>query len=255
MQTLAHYFETGQICNVTSKSDDNRYYCAVNILGKSYAGLLDSGATSSVVSKSFYAVLQSLGFIAEEIPEINLTTADGTPHGINKALYLPMEFANKYNVVKFYVMNNIKHELLLGINFFDAFQLSINVNSDMQSKLKLGKREEINSMAIVENPVISREELKDNQKQELDQIITEITNLIGVGLGRTSLIQHRIDTADHLPVAQRQYPFAPPIMRELEQEVEEMLNNDVIEPSYSSWRSPVLLVKKTQWQEQVMSGQ
>ena len=63
-------------------------------------------------------------------------------------------------------------------------------------------------------------------------------------LTHTDLTVHSIPTGDNLPIQQKQYPI-PSIAREsLVKQVQEMLDAKVIRPSTSSWRSPILLVKK-----------
>ena len=58
------------------------------------------------------------------------------------------------------------------------------------------------------------------------------------------LVEHDIDTGDVSPI--KQSPRRPPLAaREAEDEIlDEMLATGVIEPSISSWASPVCLVKK-----------
>jgi len=58
------------------------------------------------------------------------------------------------------------------------------------------------------------------------------------------LLEHDIDTGDARPI--KQSPRRPPIAaREAEDEIlSEMLETGVIEPSNSSWASPVCSVKK-----------
>ena len=63
-------------------------------------------------------------------------------------------------------------------------------------------------------------------------------------LGKTDLVQHRINTGNAHPVKQRprRQPFRK---REEEQKaIQQMLEQKVIEPSISPWASPVVLVKK-----------
>ena len=63
-------------------------------------------------------------------------------------------------------------------------------------------------------------------------------------LGYCPLVEHDIDTGDARPI--KQSPRRPPISaREAEDEIlDEMIETGVIEPSNSSWASPVCLVKK-----------
>ena len=63
-------------------------------------------------------------------------------------------------------------------------------------------------------------------------------------LGFCDIIQHDIDTGDASPI--KQSPRRPPLAaKESEDEIlNDMLSTGVIEPSKSSWASPVCLVKK-----------
>ena len=80
----------------------------------------------------------------------------------------------------------------------------------------------------------------------LNKLLDEFSDIFSNNnseLGRTNLIQHKIDTGGHTPIRQRAYriPISQkPAMRE---HIKNMLATGVISPSYSPWSSPVLLVK------------
>ncbi|CAK1594186.1 unnamed protein product [Parnassius mnemosyne] len=63
-------------------------------------------------------------------------------------------------------------------------------------------------------------------------------------IGKTGLVQHKINTGEELPIRQR--PRRLPVAREKELEtmIEGMVKDGVIEPSSSPWCSPVVLLKK-----------
>ena len=63
-------------------------------------------------------------------------------------------------------------------------------------------------------------------------------------LGKTSLVQHVIDTGDALPNKQRPYRTSPKCKQEIDRQVEDMLQKGIIRESVSPWSSPVVLVKK-----------
>ena len=63
-------------------------------------------------------------------------------------------------------------------------------------------------------------------------------------LGKTDLHYHRIDTGNARPVAQRFYRTSPKMRQEMENQIKELLENGLIEPSTSEWRSPVVMLKK-----------
>jgi len=63
-------------------------------------------------------------------------------------------------------------------------------------------------------------------------------------LGRTKLVEHHVDTGDSKPMQHKQYPIPTVAYEEIRKQTSQMLRDNVIRPSKSPWRSPVLLVKK-----------
>ena len=91
------------------------------------------------------------------------------------------------------------------------------------------------------------DKLSKQQKKQLEQLIHKYQDIF-VGpdntLGRTQLVQHKIDTGDTTPfkIPMRRQPISQkPI---IENELDKMLQQDIIEPSESPWSSPILLVTK-----------
>ncbi|XP_069110091.1 uncharacterized protein [Argopecten irradians] len=90
-------------------------------------------------------------------------------------------------------------------------------------------------------------DLTESQKARLLQFIGKNRDVFAVSLqelGCTDVHHHRIETGDALPHRQRFYRHSPLIKTEVERQVTEMLENDVIEPSVSTWNSPVVMVRK-----------
>jgi len=82
---------------------------------------------------------------------------------------------------------------------------------------------------------------------DLKQLLTDHQHTFvtsSADIGFCSILQHDIDTGDVRPI--RQAPRKPPLAtRDAEDEIlNEMLKTGVIEPSMSSWASPVCLVRK-----------
>ena len=95
----------------------------------------------------------------------------------------------------------------------------------------------------------SSNDLSRGEVKELGQFLHEFKVVLQFGdnhweLGRTSLVQHRINTGDTTPI--RQTPRRPPLSKqeEISRLVQDMLTEGVIEPSSSTWSSPVVLVAK-----------
>jgi hypothetical protein len=90
-------------------------------------------------------------------------------------------------------------------------------------------------------------DLTEMQKAEVKKLLLEYQDIFlapGGELGRTTLVQHTIDTGDHPPIKQPPRRTAWVHRETMETEIKNMLESGVIEPSNSPWASPVVLVKK-----------
>ncbi|RXN06555.1 Transposon Ty3-G Gag-Pol poly [Labeo rohita] len=83
----------------------------------------------------------------------------------------------------------------------------------------------------------------DNQ-EELLKLITTWPRTTSNILGRTSVVQHKITLTDDIPFKSRAYRVSPIKKQIIEEQVDQMLQDDIIEPSFSPWSSPVVLVPK-----------
>lgn len=93
---------------------------------------------------------------------------------------------------------------------------------------------------------LSASELFPTQQQELLTLLQEYGDLFATGngsLGRTSVVKHEIHTTGH-PIRQpvRRQPKA--LQDAIDSEVQQMLQHGVVQPSFSPWSSPVVMVKK-----------
>ena len=91
------------------------------------------------------------------------------------------------------------------------------------------------------------ETLSDDQRSEVMEFLEKNKDVFSKSeydLGRTDLVKHVIDTGNNKPFKQqlRRHPIGH--LEIIDRHVEEMLANDIIEPSSSPWASNVVLVKK-----------
>ena len=100
---------------------------------------------------------------------------------------------------------------------------------------------------LLEQLNLQVEHLSPEQKVQLTDLVTRYADVFALNsqeLGTTSLVKHVINTGDHSPVRQpvRRTPFA--LRNKVDEMVQEMLVQEVIQPSQSPWASPIVLVKK-----------
>ena len=108
-------------------------------------------------------------------------------------------------------------------------------------------QESVRIQQIVEQVQFDQGNLSSCQLEQLHQFLAkykDVFALSGAELGVTDLVTHSINTSDHPPIRQpvRRTPFS--LRKTVEELTQEMLDQDVIQPSHSPWASPIVLVKK-----------
>ncbi|KAL0165651.1 hypothetical protein M9458_037495, partial [Cirrhinus mrigala] len=86
--------------------------------------------------------------------------------------------------------------------------------------------------------------LSPAQKEELQHLIGQFSDVFSPLPGRTNVLQHDIRTPPGVIVWQRSYHDAEAHRQAIEDEVQQMLKLGVIEPSCSPWSSPIAMVHK-----------
>jgi len=91
------------------------------------------------------------------------------------------------------------------------------------------------------------DELAGSQRSSFRELIRKHETIFSkheYDIGKTPLVEYRIDTGDHRPIRQplRRHPFQH--LEAINRQVEEMRQHDIIEPAASPWASNVVLVKK-----------
>ena len=88
-------------------------------------------------------------------------------------------------------------------------------------------------------------ELTQEQKGDGKALLKEFADIFTDRPGTTRLIEHSIVTTTHEPIRVKQYPMPYSKLRAVEEEVRQMLEAGVIEPSNSPYNSPLVALKKT----------
>ncbi|KAG5873075.1 hypothetical protein JTB14_010491 [Gonioctena quinquepunctata] len=221
-QRLGNYREGRQLnafwtlCFLMLKKDE-RPYVTVSIFGEELLGLLDSGASHTILGNKGWKLLKDIG----------LSTLDRT--GVSSVT----------------VANGDKCECLgvLHVPVRVDFWVRMGIVPDLRSKE--WKFTQVNgTFADIDavEALHSRELLTSDQVEILDELVNDCFVRMGNSLGCTKIVEHKIELLDNgEPIKQRFYPVSPALMKHIDGELQDMLKKDVIEPSSSPWSSPIVM--------------
>ena len=88
------------------------------------------------------------------------------------------------------------------------------------------------------------DQLSVSQRNELQQILDEFADVLQDKPGRTTIVEHTINTGTANPVRLPPYRVPHAYRDMVESELKEMLDGGIIEPSASQWSASMVLVTK-----------
>jgi len=215
--------------------NDERPYLRVNILDKEVLGLLDSGASRTVIGGSGWKLIKKLGFRLDKSQAPSCTIANGQRCQSIGTCEIPMTVRDRTRLISTIVIPDLPHVLILGTDFWKA----MGVVPDLRSgQWCFSDRPEIASLDVADATVLT-----EDQELRLKEMLDRNFSLMGDKLGCTDQVEHVIVTKAR-PIKQRWYRVSPIMQQHIDNELDEMLKLGVVEPSKSPWASPVVMVKK-----------
>ena len=160
---------------------------------------------------------------------------------------------NDYN----YVVQLPDRKMRCHINMLKSYHdrdpkpVAVSVSETIEEEM-LGKSGECesfrNNSEVLKNLHLKLKHLTEAQQKQLSDLIKSFPEIFKDVPGRTSLIEHDIELTESKPI--KQYPYRVNMDKKeaIKKEVSYMLENDLIQPSFSDWSSPVVLVKKSNGQ-------
>lgn len=221
------------ILEIVYQPQDNRPYASVEVFGKPMIGLLDSGASVSILGRGCYDLAKQLDLSLFQINS-SIATADGSVHNVLHCAYIPYTFEGKTEIVLTVLSEAVANPLVLGIDFWNSFKIAPAILGNICSA-------EIKKPSEGEPKIYS---CTPEQQKELDTVIKEFLPYTEGNLTRTSVLEHFIDTGNSDPIKQKYYPVSPYVQKEIDKELNRMLNLGVIQSSSSPWSNPIVSVKK-----------
>lgn len=223
--------------------NDNRPYVNIKIHNIAYKALLDSGASISIIGKDFEEMWNTFDDLSCQ-KKIEIRIANGEMLESMSIKKIPIFYDGITKYIDFAYVPMVIYPLILGMNFFNLFNLNFCVLNDKNDNIMT---KNLNLCALSDNQSNYIEEkinVSPKVQQKLDNILKKFKFSDNGILGCQNLIKHSINTGNEQPIAQIQYNYNPKVMEQIHKVIDDWLENDVIEKSMSSWRNPIVAVKK-----------
>ncbi|KAJ8973694.1 hypothetical protein NQ317_015360 [Molorchus minor] len=110
---------------------DERPYVTVSIFGKELLGLLDSGASRTIIGYNGWELLKNIGLInLEESDCASITVANGNTCSCIGVLRTPVKLRDIEKIIDILVVPDLNHTLILGIDFWLRMGIVPNFSSN-----------------------------------------------------------------------------------------------------------------------------
>jgi len=131
---------------------------------------------------------------------------------------------------------------VLNIEKYEEAETEINiVTTQRGNETRASRSEQIQQL-------LRTEHLNTEERKTLEQICQEYADVFHLGgepLTCTKVVNHRITTRTNTaPVNVRPYRLSEKHKREINKKIQQMLEDDIIQPSASQWNALLLVVPK-----------
>lgn len=214
---------------------DERPYLNVQVFGVSFSGLLDSGASRTILGGKGYEEFKKFKLKLHHSEVGSCGVADGTQCPVIGSYLIPFGVEDRVACVEVLVMPSLPQTLILGADFWKK----LGIVPD----LRHGHWQFSTSPGATLSSISAESHLTAEQSQSLEDCLRDLFRKMPDELGCTNMVQHVIKTKAE-PIKQRFYPISPALQRHVYAELDDMLERGVVEPSTSPWSSPIVMVRK-----------
>ena len=103
-------------------ANDERVYLKVSVYGINLLGLLDSGASRTILGNKGWAKIRDMGLDLVTV-NFNCTVANGEKCRVMGFVRLPILLENQLKIIEVLVVPDVQHELILGVDFWREWRL------------------------------------------------------------------------------------------------------------------------------------
>lgn len=188
---------------------DERPYLTVEVFGKELLGLLDSGASRTIIGSKGIKFIEELGLRIDRSKNSSCTVANGNRCQCIGVVNVPMCLKGRCHLIECLVVPEVSHLLILGADFWRT----LGVVPDLRHKEWVFSNEPVvlNSVAHINSESV----LSHLEKGRLQAVIDRNKSWMGTNLGCTDVAQHVIVT-NSPPIKQRYYRVNPIVQQQID---------------------------------------
>ncbi|KAK9687873.1 Reverse transcriptase (RNA-dependent DNA polymerase) [Popillia japonica] len=223
-------------------------------------GLLDSGASRTIIGGRGWKVLRDIGLLKLDKTSLSkVTVANGNTcrcigvlHvecveelGCTNLVEHKIELIGEVEPIKqrYYPVSPEPIGIYIAVMQNMFRRLTVPVSEEVKLKILLQFVADVPVDSV--DALRSEEVLSTKQASILSELVESHFNSSIEELGCTNLVEHKIELIGEVePIKQRYYPVSPAIIKQMDTVIKDMLDKGVIEPSSSPWSSPVVMVPK-----------
>ena len=139
----------------------------------------------------------------------------------------------------FCYLPNLSDDIIIGTDFLSQHNFQMSLNHVQIRPTQSNNNEACHSIKPFDS-------LDQNQKKQITDFLAKELQKFEAITGPSTITQHRIQPKHDRPMKQRYIPRNPAMQSVLDTEINQLLEEDKIEPSNSPHSSPIVLVKKKQ---------
>lgn len=205
---------------------DPRPYAKIKIGNIEITGLLDSGASLSLLGKGCREVVERLGCKIHKYCK-NIRTASGHKKRVLGKIVVEVKYKEKIGVLVLYLCPDLEQECYLGIDFWKLFEIAPEIISVDEIRIEQIYQNFGNSKCPIDRKI---HDLSEEQKERLKRVVSKFPTFEEKDLGLTSFETHTIKLLEGaMPIKDKYYPISPAMQEIVYAEIDKMLELNEIE--------------------------
>jgi hypothetical protein len=216
------------------------------------SALLESGSARSLIPFEHFQQMRHT--------ELNISlmgmdctgvTASGQSLEIMGQVKVPLKIQEFSWSWSFLVSRKLKSQPILGADFIVKTKMVLNLGNSIcyfvfnpSVYINFTKDEGQPSCSQTNSlpsrlPHVQMGQLSPGQKEELERLINQYPNVLSKKFGLIHIMEYEIQLLDNTPVRLTPYRLSPPKMQYLRNHIKTLLREEVIEPSFFNYSSPL----------------